>query len=812
MEDAIRITEVKTIEHDGELIYSEANNRMAKRWRNRKIDWSEMLREFSNPTVTFETSQEFRSFPKSKKDEIKDVGGFVGGWLKEGKRKRGYVQQRSIVTLDADSTTVNLWNDVKLLFDYAAAIYTTHSHSSASPRYRLIIPLSRSVTAEEYEPVARKLAELFGMDNFDDTTYQAERMMYKPSHSKDAEYFFSYQDLPWINPDNLLGEYENWHDSSFWPESSRIHEVRRKQATKAGDPLEKKGIVGAFCRSYDIVSAIETFLPDVYGPTGHNDRWTFLEGSTNGGLVIYDDKFAYSHHNTDPIGEKLVNAFDLVRIHKFGDLDDTIKPDTPINRRLSYAAMKEFAEEDKTVKKELAKEQLREAREDFEDIKEDEWLSNLRFNTQGKIEGSIYNAYLILENHPELCKTLEYNEFSHKIEKIKEVPWLSERNNTEWRGLDYTLLRAFLDENLKVRIDEKSLKASVLQSATQRSFHPVKKYIEKENWDGIERIPSLFIDYLGIEDSRYTREVTKKWFTGAVARIYRPGVKFEMVPILSGAQGIGKSTLVQKLAPEFFSDSLKGLGESKDDLHFLIGSWIIEISELSAMKATEVEKTKQFISAKEDRFRVAYGEEPQKYPRTCVFIGTSNDDEYLKDKTGNRRFYPLACDASRAEKSVFDGSLENIVPQIWAEAKNYYDKGEELYLNEELEEIAREKQKEAMVEDLTEKVIYEYLEIKITEDWYSKPRDERVRFIQDILNGDEFSMFEGSNLIPRILVTSKEIYAEAFNKDLNFSLDARSNSEIRKIGLVMSNHPEWKKQTVKMPDNRKKVVKGFKRR
>ena len=803
-----------SIEYDGELSISEGTSRTTKIWKNKTIKWSDLLVMLSKPVETFETADEYQKFPKSKKDDIKDVGGIVGGWLKQGKRKRGYVQQRSMVILDADSTTNDLWDDVKLLFDHAAAICTTHSHSAKNPRYRSFIPLSRPVTAEEYEPIARKIAATFGMDNFDDTTYQAERLMHKPSHSKEAEYIFKYQDLAWANPDELLNSYEDWQDVSFWPESSRVSNIRERQAKKAGDPLTKKGIVGAFCRTYDIVSAIETFLPDVYGPTGHDDRWTYLGGSTAGGLVIYDDKFAYSHHGTDPVGDQLSNAFDLVRIHKFGDLDDEVNAATPINRYPSYKAMRDFAMDDDEAKKEMVKDQMASAREDFEDVElsDDEWLKKLRFNNMGKLENSIYNGYLFLENYPTLEKSLKYNLFTHQIEKAKGLPWMSTNISTEWAETDATLLRAYFDENSMLRIDKGSLQASVLQSATQRSFHPVKDYIERETWDGVERVSSVFIDYLGVEDSVYTREVTKKWFTGAVARIYRPGVKFEMVPILSGEQGLGKSTLIQKLAPSFFSDSLRGLGESKDDLQFLIGSWLLEISELSAMKRTEVEKTKQFISTTSDRFRVAYAEGPQTYQRTCVFIGTSNDDQFLKDKTGNRRFYPLSCDKTRRTRTVFDGSLEKIVGQLWAEAKSYFDRGEKLHLDEEIEKMALDRQKEAMIEDLTEKIIYEYLEIELPEDWYSRPDSERSEFIQSMLKGEKV-IFESENIKykPRLIVTSKEIYTEAFNKNINFSLDARSNSEIRKIGLVMNNHPGWKKQTIRLPDRKGIADKGFKR-
>lgn len=366
---------VPALKYDGTIHLATGSSRTEKKWRNKELNWSEFLDRLQQPTITQETVADYRKMPKSRQGEIKDVGGYVGGWLKEGKRKKGYAQQRSLVTLDADSTNVDFWENVQILFEYACATYTTHSHNIKGPRFRLIIPLKRPVTAEEYEPVARRIAESIGMDNFDDTTYQAERMMFFPSHSIDGEYFTAYEDAPWVDPDQVLSEYEDWRDSSFWPESSRGHTIRETQAKKAGDPLTKKGIVGAFCRTYDIVSAIETYLPDIYGPTAHEDRWTYLSGSTAGGLVIYDGKFAYSHHGTDPVGDQLVNAFDLVRIHKFGDLDEDVRTNTPPTKFKSYRAMAEILQEDDQVMEQIKKDKLGEALDDFDafaDVDEDD--------------------------------------------------------------------------------------------------------------------------------------------------------------------------------------------------------------------------------------------------------------------------------------------------------------------------------------------------------------------------------------------------------------------------------------------------------
>lgn len=807
------------VTHDGSLNYAEADSRTAREWRNKTKRWSDLLQMLQDPVETYETPEEYDKMPKNRQGDIKDVGGIVGGWLKNGQRKKGNVQQRSLVILDADFAPQDWPQDIQMLFEHAIAWCTTHSHKKHKPKYRVFIPLSQPITGEQYEPVARKIAETFGMDIFDDTTYQAERLMHKPSHSKGAEYIQGFIDLPWLDPTDILNGFDDWRDASFWPESSRGHAERATQAKRAGEPTEKRGIVGAFCRAYDIIGAIEKFLPEVYAPTSHEDRWTYLDGTTSGGLVIYDSKFAYSHHNTDPVGDKLSNAFDLVRVHMFGDLDDEVKPQTPANRYPSYVAMVEFLQEDRSTKAELVKSQLGSAYADFSDIEEDgpgdeDWTSDLRLSTLGKIEPTIYNTVLILEKDPNLKECLTYNEFADAKERSKKVPWQTKIKKA-WTDNDTVLLSAYLDDVYTIQINENRLRAALLKSAMNRPYNPVKEYIEKEPWDGVKRLETYFIDCLGVENTPYARAVTRKWFAGAVARIYNPGCKFEMMPVLSGAQGIGKSTAIRQLAPDYFTDGLNGLGQNKDDLQFLKGSWLIEVSELSAMKRTEAEKTKQFISAQVDRFRWSYGIEVEEHPRTCVFIGTTNDETYLKDKSGNRRYYPLPCNEENRKFTSFGSEIAELVPKLWAEAKYYYDQGEELFLSGELEKVAREKQKEAEAEDLMQNVIYEYLEIAITDNWYTLSQNDRRNYIQGRLEGSEEDLvtsgFGANKYIPRDTVTALEIYIEAFNKPAATTLDGRSNGEVRKIGLVMSGHQGWKRQAVRLPDKKEIVAKGYKR-
>lgn len=768
------------LKYNGEIHLAIGSSKTEKKWKNRSQNWSDFLQRLATPTITQETVSDYKKMPKSRQDDIKDVGGFVGGWLKKGKRKRGHAQQRSLVTLDADSTTLDFWEDVKLLFDHAAAVYTTHSHLVKGPRYRLIIPLERPVTAEEYEPLARKLAEIFGMDNFDDTTYQAERLMYFPSHSIDGEYFTDYIDLPWVDPDEVLSNYDDWRDTSFWPESSRGHSIRENQAKKAGDPLEKKGVVGAFCRSYDIVSAIETFLPEIYGPTGREDRWTYLGGSTSGGLVIYDDKFAYSHHGTDPVGDQLVNAFDLVRIHKFGDLDDDVKSQTRIDRYPSYKAMKDFSMDNSVVKNLIQSEKLSQALDDFDgdldDLDEDDknWFErlDLEIDEHGQIMASAKNLETIVLHDPNLKRKIFMNTFSNRIEIKANLPWRKISQDKTWKDSDDAGLRVYIEKIYGI-VNRGKIDDMLAQEIERNSYDPVKNYLDNLEWDGVERLETLLIDYLGAADIVFNRVAIRKFLAAAVARIYVPGIKFDYMLVTSGPQGIGKTLLPAKLAGSWFSNSLEGVS-GKDAYEALQGVWIMEMGELSATKKADIEATKHFISKQEDIFRVAYGRHKSYFKRRCVFWGTTNDNEFLRDKTGNRRFWPVDVGINPIKLKVWEMS-EETRDQIWAEAVNIWKNGETLYLTDDQEKWAFEAQEFHTESSSMEGEILEYLDIPITKDWYSRSKQERREYIRGW--GTDIQE-QGTEVRNRVCLA--EIWNELYSGDSKNIHPAKA-AEIRQI-------------------------------
>lgn len=735
------------------------NSRMDKKWKNKDMSWDDFKQKCSQTIRTTETVAEYRKMSKPAQDNAKDVGGFVGGALKQGKRKNGFVDGRSMLTLDLDHAVPEVWDAVTMLFDFKCLMYSTHKHTPEAPRVRLIIPLSREVSAEEYTPVSRMVAKDIGMEMVDDTCHEAARLMYWPSTSSDGVFLFESQDGPMLNPDDILARYKDWHDTSEWPMSSRQSEIVKRTIAKQADPLEKEGMVGAFCRAYSIEEAIDTFIPDIYKPSAMAGRYDYIPADSSAGVVIYDDKFAYSHHATDPACGQLMNAFDVVRIHKYGALDDKAKPDTSPSKMPSFKAMVDFAIKDEKVKLQLAKERELQAADDFDDGNDVNWQTKLELDKNGGISESLTNFVTILRYDQRLHE-IAYNEHSCgiSIRDAELLPW--EQLKPGWSDADLASLTAYLDRVYHIFSPSK-LKNALLTITAERSFHPIKEYLEGlPAWDGKKRLETLLIDYLGAEDSSYVRAVTRKTLVAAVARVYEPGIKFDTVLVLSGPQGIGKSMFFAKLGGVWFSDSLT-ISDMRDKTgaEKLQGFWIMEIGEMNGIKKVEVETVKSFASRQDDKFRVAYGTVVESHPRQCVICGTSNSQHFLRDVTGNRRFWPVQV-TGECEKHPWNMD-KALLEQIWAEALTLYNAGEELILKGTDAEMAAEKQQEALENDDREGLVREYLDKLLPADWAKLSLSEKRMY----LAGDEFTTQNRAGVAPRDKVCNLEIWAECFGRE-----------------------------------------------
>lgn len=738
--------------------------RNTKVWTNKKVSWDWIVNQCRETHRTPESYAEYMAMPNDNKDVIKaSPGAFFGGYLESGARHNHTVKLRQLVTLDLDFATMDAWDDFQMCFSCEGLLYSTHKHHEDAARFRILIPLSRPVSSEEYEPIARMIAKRIGMKMFDATTFQIARYMYWPSSSRDADYVFEHQKGKFLDPDKILSAYVDWRDISAWPLCVHENDKVRKEVSQAQNPTEKKGLIGAFCRAYTIDDAINKFIPDKY-ETASDGRYTYVGASTAGGAIVYDDVFLFSWHNTDPAGSQLVNAFDLVRIHKFGHLDkDASKETTKLD---SYAEMTEFIRRDYGVLTELMS---------IEGVPvTGDWISEMDASAKGVFSNTINNIVLILRNDVNLKDCFAFNEFESQIMVMGATPWNPSGIQRLCVDADDAGLRHYLERHYKIFQANKSRDALDIV-AIENKFHPVRDYIDTLIWDGIPRLDTLLIDTLGAVDSAYTRAVTRKTLVAGIARVKKPGIKFDYILTTVGAQGLGKSTLFDELGGEWFSDSLTDV-KGKDAYEQLQGSWLIEMAELSSLKRNEIETVKHFVTKRRDKFRVAYGRRAGTYPRQCIFLGNTNEWAFLRDPTGSRRFWPVAI-----SKKYEHGTIN--VDQLWAEALHYYNKGEKIYLSKEMEAEAKEVQADHFDTDERLGLVDKYLNTPLPESfvWEKMSTVERRAWWR---GGMAFN-FTGDR--EREAVCVAEIWVEALDGDYK---DMGTNNT-KFIHAMMQNMPGW---------------------
>ena len=411
---------------------------------------------------------------------------------------------------------------------------------------------------------------------------------------------------------------------------------------------------------------------------------------------------------------------------------------------------------------------------------------------KGLKESSIQNCLLIFENEPAIKKRLPfYEDFSSTLQINRGGKFEA------WNDSDTKQIRLMI-ENLTGFVPQlQTLEAAIVLQAKENKRNLVKERIEAQNWDGKHRLDTLFIDCLGVDDdpSGYARAVTRKWLAGAVKRVYEPGCKFELVPMLAGEQGIGKSSLIRRLAsPAFFNDSLAGMSD-KDDRISLLGNWILELSELEALKKSTIAQIKAFISSQEDKFREPYGKSATMHPRKAVFIGTTNEAEFLKDPTGNRRFFPLFChkDKIKLDPNDRQALTDDYILQVLAEAKEAYKHGERVYVSEKedpaIYKQAQQAQDQVITEDPFKVKIVAYLNCLVPEGYHGlKVWQKRAIFKGD--KPGQVTPAQWNNRQPLQETSTREILEVVFEYDPKDFAKDKGNQ--RRVNSAVLETKEWK--------------------
>ncbi|MCI8517255.1 MAG: virulence-associated protein E [Hungatella sp.] len=762
--------------YDKEIILSVAGSRKAIVWKPQKMMWSDFIIKVSQPLISPETLQEYKALPKTRQDELKDVGGYVGGLLRDGRRKNGHLMERSLITLDADNIAPGGTNDILRRVSglgCAYTIYSTRKHESAAPRLRIVIPSDRFMTAEEYEPVARRLAFRIGLDIFDPTTFEPIRFMYWSSRCADGEWVCVYENKPFLDVEGMLSLCGNWHDMTTWPRLAKERKNIEQGLRRQQDPKEKDNVIGAFCRVYDIHTAIETFIPEIYESCG-DGRYTYTQGTTAGGAVLYEDgKFLYSHHATDPAGGKLLNAFDLVRIHKFGYLDEEAGENLKGNQLPSFSAMSELCRKDEMVNREYMQGLFKVPKNGQDDTA---WLEKLEVKNN-HVQKTAANIQLILENDPLLREKFFYDLFSRRTCVAGTLPWNQGQLRRDITDFDMAGLRVYLETVYQITGKEKIQDAfdTVLQA---HASHAVRDYLNGLHWDGVARLDTVLTDYLGAEDSPYTRAVARKLFCAGVARVFKPGIKYDYLVVLIGRQGLGKSTFVKIMGARWYTDAVK-ISDMRDKTaaEKLQGAWIVELAEMDGFNKTEKTTIKSFLSANEDLYRPAFGKYIVRNPRQSILIGTSNRSDFLTDETGNRRFLPVDCGERTPGKFVFT-QLRTEIDQIWAESVVRWKAGESIYLDAAVTALAERHQKNHMQEDPREGMILEFLDRRIPAEWYSWDMERRLFYNPGIYTGPTME---------RGRICAAEIWVECFR----YRLQDMTQRDSRAINMILGGIPGW---------------------
>lgn len=803
-----------------------SNNRV----KNQRLTWAQMVEKFSAPVKTRETIKEYLAMPRETQDRIKDVGYFVPAHYEGNVRKKENLGLKDLGTLDYDHAGENFLEEIKETFDgYEFVLYTTHKHTAARPRFRVVFLFSRSVDDAEYQAAMRKVAAMGCIDDTDDTTFQPSRVMHFGSHATDGEFVFEHVQGRMIDVDALLATYNDWKDISQWPLSSRVNTPLRQSGRKAQDPRQKTGIIGAFCTTYDIEAAIDKFLPGVYVEGSSANRLTYAGSTASNGAVLYDDgQFLYSNHESDPCGGKNVNSWDLVRLHLYGELDGKQPEDTAPSKLKSYEAMALLAKDDPDVKGAMLAERLH-IEDDFADFAtegeddveqetarplegtetasapaDDDGLGPVRLegrkpekakfigaeaaikawglktNDFGLVPNSLMNVEKILDNDPRLKGCVCYNEFLSDMLQIRRIPGLNlspPSFGSPWTDTAELALKSYMERVYGVIFPTTLIAEGARTISKKLAFDPVKDWMDGLDWDGTERLATFLHVTLGAENNDYHAAVFTKWLCAGVARTYDPGHKFDNMLVLEDDEGKGKSRLIRALANGWFTDDFSFGLSSKEVVEQAKGALIIEVQEMSTRSSADVEHIKAFLSRGEERVRMAYARNTGYFPRRWIAAGTTNETAYLQSQTGNRRFWCVRGDGREIDVEA----VRRVVPQLWAEAKMLYlDYAEPLYLEDKTVLAFAMEQQAARVEvDDWMALISQWLDKKISADYW------------ECAQGTHGDFDTSADMVTRDRVCATEIWMECLGGDLN-RLDQRN---ARRIFSIMKRMKGWTQAT-----------------
>ena len=705
--------------------------------------------------------------------KVKEMLYFISGEITPNEdgsytRNDNNLKSRDLIVIDIEDTGLTS-KEVQAIIQerlssYKYLLYSSISHKPNNPRLRLVIEPDREILKEEYKPTIQHIMALLQL-NYDRSSSTWSQLQGLPIAVRGNEHIFIKK-----------------LDSLPYPvqEASKEKQV---VTTYTSDPIQ------AFTKvSHDeAVSIMEKYIENEQGKLQERNDY-YLSCLTTIAKSVVSGELDY---------ETAIDCIELLALNNESwKLDNINELNGEIQRangnidyfKNKYTFLSKFKKTQQKIKLTNA-------------VNKNDLV--ITTDENGKVIQTLENLEKIILS----LVPIAYNELTDVIEitdKNGKIKPLEKR--------DKELLRMDIEKQFKFKAKLVDLDTAIVSASDKFRYHPIKNKIVTKTWDGKPRAESFFIDVLGVEDNQYNRECTRKWLLASLTRLFDNGIKFDEMIILQGGQGIGKSTTLQRLSLGYYTDITEKIS---DEVTFkVLRTWLVELSELSTMVKTDSDTFKAWLSATKDTVRKRYATDPTDHPRTFAVLGTTNNKEILKDRTGNRRYWLMYCEKDRIKHSIWSLDYEYIL-QLWSEVYQWYLSKESLLISEETKQYMENLSSDALEYDPLEEKIVNILDMYVPKNWKEVINNPKKRHNYRFYVNEYITFGNTNNKFPfetQIfdITTSELLYLSC--DDDEFKLDLRGNSQAKAVNKIMNNLPNWKKSESIRRSHSGRGLKGFKRK
>ena len=679
-------------------------------------------------------------------------------------RNNGGLLSRDLICIDIEDTkmdTTEVLNTIQeSLKEYKYVLYSTFKHEESNPRLRLVLEPSREILENEYKPTIQHVMALVGV-NYDDKCETWSQLSGLPIVKKGNKYIFI-----------------KHLDGLPYPVQEAVKEEKKVIATYSNEPIKQ-------IPHDQAISIMEKYID--------NEKNNLLERNNNylSCLTVIAKSVVTSEIEYDTAiecMELLALGNDEWKENNLKELNGEItRADGSIEYfKNNYTFISKFqkTQQGLQVTNAVTQEKMK-----------------ISTNENGKVIQTLVNLEKIILS----IVPVSYNELTHAIEIVNK-----QGETTNYEERERNLIRMDIEKRFKIKAKNGDIDTAVTCASDKFRYHPIKSKILSEEWDGIPRAESFFIDVLGVEDNVYNRECTRKWLLAGIYRLFEPGTKFDEMLIIHGDQGLSKSTTFKKLALNFYVSETERL--SLETLIKIELAWIVDFTELATMKKTDIDTFKAWLSETSDTYRGKYDKKARVHERHFIICGTTNDKEILTDRTGNRRYWLMYGDEENRKMNIFDIE-EDYILQLWSEVYQWYQNRETLLISNQAKLHMRKLTSEALEYNPLEERINSILEMLVPKNWieYFKNGTNRFKFYKYVNEFVNFDIIDES--IPRETqiqdITSYEL-GYLIGEGEEFKMNLGGSKLAKDINKVMNNLPNWEKSN-KIDRNGKKVN-GFKRK